>query len=88
MSLAGRCFSNVILCFTHCSAAMRFYFEPSAWQEFCKPGGGVPGSTEFVRDRTQTRRKHRVQGGLVARYEPDDSELRPFLGPCRASLRN
>ena len=50
--------------------------------------GRFPGSTEFVRDRTQTRRKLRVQGGLVARYEPDDSELPPFLGPCRVSLRN
>ena len=28
--------------------------------------GRFPGSTEFVRDRTQTRRKLRVQGGQVA----------------------
>ena len=37
---------------------------------FGEPGcqGRFPGSTEFVRDRTQTRRKLRVQGGLVARF--------------------
>ena len=91
VSLAGRFFSKVVLCFTHrCSAAMRFSVTLSQahGRSFVSPGRGEGGCTEVARDRTETRRKLKVAGGLVARYEPDDSELPPFLGSCRVSLRN
>ena len=44
-----------------------------------------PGSTEFVRDRTETRRKLRVQGVQVARFPANQFfPLRPW-GPLRNS---
>ena len=76
------------LCFTHCSAAMGcLSLGPGAWQEFVS-WGAFPGFTEVVRDRTETRRKCKVAGGLVARYEPDDSELRSWRVLAGANRRD
>ena len=46
--------------------------------------GRFPGFTKVSVDRTETRIKRKVAGGLVARYEPDDSEPPPFLVSCRS----
>ena len=42
--------------------------------------GQFPGFTEFVRDRTETRRKLRVAGGQVARF-PEKLFSRSDPGP-------
>ena len=70
-----------------CSNAVSFHLSQAHGRSL-RVWGASAGFTKLSQDGTETRIKLKVARGQVARYEPDDSELPPFLGPCRASLRN